>query len=213
MAAPIRILLVDDHRVVREGLAALLATQPDLRVVGEAGTGREALDQVARCHPDIMLLDLELPDLDGVGVLEGLRTTERDVRVIMLTAYGADVRVLDAVRAGAQGYLLKGAGVAEVLQAIHVVAAGGALLAPGLTERLLTSVGQMLRSGAVPAGLTDRERAILVCMAQGRSNKAIGAELHLAERTVKFYATVIFQKLAVSNRAEAVATAVRDHLI
>ncbi|HWE60336.1 MAG TPA: response regulator transcription factor [Chloroflexota bacterium] len=151
--------------------------------------------------------------MDGVGVLEGLRTAGRDVRVIMLTAYGADERILDAVRAGARGYLLKGAGMAEVLQAIHVVAAGGALLSPGITERLLASVGQMLRSGAVPAGLTERERAILVRMAQGLSNKAIGAELHLAERTVKFYATVIFQKLEVSNRAEAVATAVRDHLI
>jgi DNA-binding NarL/FixJ family response regulator len=214
--APIRILLVDDHRVVREGLAALLATQPDLCVVGEAGTGREALDQVTRYQPDIMLLDLELPDLDGVGVLEGLQTvgpTGHAVRVIVLTAYGADERILDAVRAGARGYLLKGAGMAEVLHAIHVVAAGGALLAPGITERLLGSVGQMLRSGAVPAGLTVRERAILERMAQGLSNKAIGADLHLAERTVKFYATVIFQKLGVSNRAEAVATAVRDHLI
>jgi DNA-binding NarL/FixJ family response regulator len=211
--APLRILLADDHRVVREGLAALLATQPDLCVVGEAGTGREALVQVARCQPDIMLLDLELPDVDGVGVLEELRAAQHNVRVIVLTAYGADERILDAVRAGARGYLLKGAGVAEVLHAIHIVAAGGALLAPGITERLLGSVGQMLRSGAVPAGLTERERAILVHMAQGLSNKAIGAELHLAERTVKFYATVIFQKLGVSNRAEAVATAVRDHLI
>jgi DNA-binding NarL/FixJ family response regulator len=149
-------------------------------------------------------------------VLEELRTAGdagHAVRVIMLTAYGSDERILDAVRAGARGYLLKGAGVAEVLHAVRVVAAGGALLAPGITERLLGSVGQMLRSGAVPVGLTERERAILVHMAQGRFNKAIGAELHLAERTVKFYATVIFQKLGVSNRAEAVATAVRDHLI
>lgn len=210
---PIRILLADDHRIVREGLASMLSTQSDLHVVGEAGTGREAIALIKRLHPDIVLLDLEMPDLDGVGVLEQIRPAFPSVRVIILTAYGTEERILDAVRAGARGYLLKGAGLHEVLHAVRVVAAGGSLLEPAVTERLLGSMERMLRSGRLPEALTDRERAILTCIARGLSNKAIGEELHLAERTVKFHATIIFQKLGVANRAEAAAKALHDHLI
>jgi len=210
---PIRILLVDDHRIVREGLASMLGTQPDMCVVGEAGTGNEAIDQIVRLRPDIVLLDLEMPDLDGVSVLERVRADFSDVRVIILTAYGTDERILDAVRAGAKGYLLKGAGLDEVLHAVRVAAKGGSLLEPKVAQRLLGSMERMLRSGKVPTSLTDRERDILTCIARGLSNKAIGDELHLAERTIKFHATIIFQKLGVANRAEAVAKALRDRLI
>ena len=210
---PIRILLVDDHRIVREGLASMLGTQPDMCVVGEAGTGNEAIDQIVRLRPDIVLLDLEMPDLDGVSVLERVRADFSDVRVIILTAYGTDERILDAVRAGAKGYLLKGAGLDEVLHAVRVAAMGGSLLEPKVAQRLLGSMERILRSGKVPTSLTDRERDILTCIARGLSNKAIGDELHLAERTIKFHATIIFQKLGVANRAEAVAKALRDRLI
>jgi len=210
---PIRILLVDDHRIVREGLASMLGTQPDMCVVGEAGTGNEAIDQIVRLRPDIVLLDLEMPDLDGVSVLERVRADFSDVRVIILTAYGTDERILDAVRAGAKGYLLKGTGLDEVLHAVRVAAMGGSLLEPKVAQRLLGSMERMLRSGKVPTSLTDRERDILTCIARGLSNKAIGDELHLAERTIKFHATIIFQKLGVANRAEAVAKALRDRLI
>ena len=210
---PIRILLVDDHRIVREGLASMLGTQPDMCVVGEAGTGAEAIDQIVRLRPDIVLLDLEMPDMDGVSVLERVRADFSDVRVIILTAYGTDERILDAVRAGAKGYLLKGAGLDEVLHAVRVAALGGSLLEPKVAERLLGSMERMLRSGKVPTSLTERERDILTRIARGLSNKAIGEELHLAERTIKFHATIIFQKLSVANRAEAVAKALRDRLI
>ena len=210
---PIRILLVDDHRIVREGLASMLGTQPDMCVVGEAGTGAEAIDQIVRLRPDIVLLDLEMPDMDGVSVLERVRADFSDVRVIILTAYGTDERILDAVRAGAKGYLLKGAGLDEVLHAVRVAALGGSLLEPKVAERLLGSMERMLRSGKVPTSLTKRERDILTRIARGLSNKAIGEELHLAERTIKFHATIIFQKLSVANRAEAVAKALRDRLI
>lgn len=213
MSAAIRILLVDDHRIVREGVASMLGTQADLRIVGEAGTGAEALAQALRLRPDVVLLDLELPDLDGVSVLERLRAEAPKVRAIILTAHGSDERILDAVRAGAKGYLLKGAGLDEVLRAVRVVAAGGSLLEPAVAARLLQSVQRLLRDGQTPEALSERERAILTLMSRGLSNKAIGEELHLAERTVKFYATIIFQKLGVSNRAEAVATALRDRLI
>jgi DNA-binding NarL/FixJ family response regulator len=210
---PIRILLVDDHRIVREGLASMLGTQRDMRVVGEAGTGAEAISQIVRLRPDIVLLDLEMPDMDGVSVLERARDDFPDVRVIILTAYGSDERILDAVRAGAKGYLLKGAGLDEVLHAVRVAAMGGSLLEPKVAERLLGSMERMLRSGKLPTSLTEREREILTRIARGLSNKAIGEELHLAERTIKFHATIIFQKLGVANRAEAVAKALRDHLI
>jgi len=210
---PIRILLVDDHRIVREGLASMLSTQPDMCVVGEAGTGTEAIAQAVCLLPDIILLDLEMPDLDGVGVLERVRVELPNVRVIILTAYGTDERILDAVRAGAKGYLLKGAGLGEVLHAVRVAAEGGSLLEPKVAERLRDSMERMLRSGKVPTPLTERERDILTHIAHGLSNKAIGDELHLAERTVKFHATIIFQKLGVSNRAEAVAKALLDRMI
>jgi len=210
---PIRILLVDDHRIVREGLASMLSTQPDMCVVGEAGTGTEAIAQAVCLLPDIILLDLEMPDLDGVGVLERVRVELPNVRVIILTAYGTDERILDAVRAGAKGYLLKGTGLDEVLHAVRVAAEGGSLLEPKVAERLRDSMERILRSGKVPTPLTERERDILTHIAHGLSNKAIGDELHLAERTVKFHATIIFQKLGVSNRAEAVAKALLDRLI
>ena len=209
----IRIVLVDDHAIVREGLRSMLNTQSDLGVIGEAGTGADAIALIERLQPDIVLLDLEMPDINGVDVLERLRSTSPTVRVIILTAYGSDERILEAVRAGAKGYLLKEAGLAEVLNALRIVAAGGSLLEPAVTERLLNSMGRMLRSGKVPEVLTGRERDILTFIARGFSNKAIAEELHLAERTVKFHATIIFQKLGVTNRAEAVAKALQDHLI
>lgn len=209
----IRLFLVDDHRIVREGLASMLATQADMQVVGEASTGDEALARMGEVRPDILLLDLEMPGLDGVSVLERARTDLPSVRTIILTAYGSDQRILDAVRAGARGYLLKGAGLDEVLHAVRVVAAGGSLLEPAVTERLLGSMEQLLRNGSITEMLTERERMILTYMAQGFSNKMIGQELHLAERTIKFHTTVLFQKLQVSNRAEAVAKALQARLI
>lgn len=209
----IRILLVDDHRIVREGLTSMLSTQSDLHIVGEAGTGSEAIAQIEQLRPDIVLLDLELPDFDGVSVLERIRVDFPTVRVIILTAYGSDERIFDAVRTGAKGYLLKEAGLNEVLHAVRVVAAGGSLVEPGIAERLLGSMGRILRSGKIPTALTERERDILTLIALGLSNKAIGNKLHLAERTVKFHVTIIFQKLDVANRTEAVAKALHDRLI
>jgi len=209
----IHILLVDDHRIVREGLASMISTQPDMLVVGEAGAGDKALVLIEQLHPHIILLDLEMPGLDGVSVLTHIRERYPDTRTIVLTAYGSDERILDAVRAGAKGYLLKGASLDEVLHAVRVVAGGGSLLEPAIAERLLGSVERLLRGEQAAVALSERERAILTLIARGLSNKDIGAQLHLAERTVKFHVTIIFQKLAVSNRAEAVAKALKERLI
>ena len=209
----IRILLVDDHRIVREGLASMLSTQPDLQVVGEAATGDQAIAQIKRLQPEIVLLDLEMPGLDGVSGLEQARQEFPAVRVIVLTAYGSEELILDAVRAGAKGYLLKGASLEEVLRAVRIVASGGSLLEPAVTERLLGSMERILRGDRGPEVLTEREREILTRIARGLSNKAIGEELHRAERTVKFHTTIIFRKLGVANRTEAAAKALRDRII
>ena len=214
---PIRVVLVDDHAIVREGLSSMLSTQPDIRIVGEAGTGAEAVALIERTQPDVVLLDLEMPDMNGVGVLEQTRKCTPTPRVLILTAYGSDERILEAVRAGAKGYLLKEAGLSEVLHTVRIIANGGSLLEPAITERLLRSMEQLLRDEkkqeAAKELLTQRERDILTYIARGFSNKAIASEIHLAERTIKFYATIIFEKLGVTNRAEAVARALQEQLI
>ena len=214
---PIRVVLVDDHVIVREGLSSMLSTQPDIRIVGEAGTGAEAVALIERTQPDVVLLDLEMPDMNGVGVLEQTRKCTPTPRVLILTAYGSDERILEAVRAGAKGYLLKEAGLSEVLHTVRIIADGGSLLEPAITERLLRSMEQLLRDEkkqeAAKELLTQRERDILTYIARGFSNKAIASEIHLAERTIKFYATIIFEKLGVTNRAEAVARALQEQLI
>ncbi len=214
---PIRIVLVDDHAIVREGLSSMLSTQPDMDIVGEVGTGAEAIALIERTQPDVVLLDLEMPDMSGVAVLEQTRTFTPIPRVLILTAYGSDERILEAVRAGANGYLLKEAGLSEVLHAVRVVADGGSLLEPAITERLLRSMERLLRDErkqeTAKELLTQRERDILTYIARGFSNKVIASEMHLAERTIKFYATIIFEKLGVNNRAEAVAKALQEQLI
>ena len=214
---PIRVVLVDDHAIVREGLSSMLSTQPDMDIVGEAGTGVEAVALIERTQPDVVLLDLEMPDMNGVRVLEQTSKCTPTPRVLILTAYGSDERILEAVRAGAKGYLLKEAGLSEVLHAVRVVADGGSLLEPAITERLLRSMERLLRDEkkqeAQKELLTQRERDILTYIARGFSNKAIASEMHLAERTIKFYATILFEKLGVNNRTEAVAKALQEQLI
>jgi DNA-binding NarL/FixJ family response regulator len=213
LAQPVRILLVDDHRIVREGLSSMLHTQPDLQVVGEAANGHEAIARIEDLRPDVVLLDLEMPELDGVHVLKHIRSRFPEVRVVVLTAFASDERILDAVRAGAKGYLLKDAGLAEVIQAIRTVATGGSHLEASIEARLLGSLERLEHSGQGTIVLTERERTILQLIARGYSNKTIGDTLHLAERTVKLSISIIFQKLGVTNRAEAVAKALQDHLI
>lgn len=213
LAQTVRILLVDDHRIVREGLISMLHTQPDLKIIGEAGNGYEALERIEQLRPDVVLLDLEMPELDGVHVLKHIRSRFPEVRVVVLTAFASDERILDAVRAGARGYLLKEAALSDVIQAIRVVATGGSHLEASIEARLLGSLERLEHSGQETVALTERERTILHLIARGYSNKTIGDTLHLAERTVKLSVTIIFQKLGVTNRAEAVARALRDHLI
>ncbi len=204
----IRILLADDHPIVRDGLRAVLSTQPDFQVVGEAETGAQTLQKVAALAPDILLLDLEMPQGDGVETLRQLLHLGATVRALIFTAFDTDDRIVEAVRAGAKGYLLKGAPRAELFNAIRVVYSGGSLLQPVIASKLLNRLTQ-----PVPESLTAREQEVLALIAQGLPNKEIAERLVITERTVKFHVSAIMGKLGATNRTEAVALARQRNLL
>ncbi len=210
MTEKIRILVADDHPVVRDGLVAMLGTQPDFDVVGECTNGREAVDLVEKLSPDVIFLDLEMPELDGVDALRKMRVSNPGVKVIVFTAFDTDERILAAVQAGAQGYLLKGAPRDEVFQAVRVVHGGGSLLQPVVASKLLRQVSQ---PDDLTEALTARELEVLRLMAQGLQNKEIALKLIISERTVKFHVSSILGKLGAGNRTEAVSLAAQRGLV
>lgn len=207
----IRILIVDDHPVVRDGLVAILTTQADFWVVAEAGDGRQALEQLKACHPDVVLLDLEMPGIDGVETLRQMRLLAPQLRVIVFTAFDSDERIVTAVRAGAQGYLLKGAPRQALFAAIRLVHSGDSLLQPLVaSDRLLPTAPE---TAVLAEPLTSRELEVLQEMALGLQNKEIAARLVISERTVKFHVSAILSKLGAGNRTEAVTLAVQQGLV
>jgi two-component system, NarL family, response regulator LiaR len=211
----IRILLADDHPIVREGLRALLETQSDFEVIAECANGEEALRLNAALHPDMLLLDLEMPVLDGVETIRRLRQTSHVPRIIVFTAFDNDERIIHAIQSGADGYLLKEAPREEIFKAIRVTMEGGSLLQPIVASKLLRHVGrpsQQANHMSVDE-LTERELEVLRLLAQGMPNKEIAAQLVISERTAKFHVSSIMGKLGATNRTEAVALAAQRGLI
>lgn len=201
MGDVIRILVCDDHPVVREGLVAMLGTQPDLAVVGQAASGPEAVHAALKLRPDILLLDIELPGFDGVEATWRVREQAPESRIVVLTAFDRDEQIVGAIRAGAAGYLLKGAPREELFRAIRVVHAGGSLIEPVAASRLFRQMREE------PDALTPRETEVLELLAGGGSNKHIAEALSVSERTVKFHVSSILSKLDASNRTHAAAVA------
>lgn len=201
MAGPTRILVVDDHPVVRDGLVAMLRTQDEFEVVGEAGTGADAVEHAAELDPDIVLLDLEMPEMGGVEAIRRLRERAPGARVVVFTAFDRDEQIVGALRAGAEGYLLKGAPREELFRAIRVVRDGGSLIEPVAASKLLREVR------TDDDELTPRELEVLGLVAEGLTNREVGERLYIAERTVKFHVSSILAKLDASNRTGAVAAA------
>jgi DNA-binding NarL/FixJ family response regulator len=204
----IRLLIADDHPVVRDGLRGMMAAEEDLEVVGEAGNGLEALALVPRVRPDVALVDLRMPGLDGVATIRALRERHPEVRVLVLTTFDTDRDVVSAIEAGATGYLLKDAPRAELFRAVRAAARGESVLAPEVATRL---VGQ-LRDPSGQA-LTQRERQVLELVARGATNREVAARLHVSEATVKTHLVHAFGKLGVSDRTAAVTAALERRLI
>lgn len=198
----IRLAIVDDHLVVRSGLRAMLESAEDVEVVGEASDGAEAVFLVARLEPDVVLMDLRMPEVDGVTALSRIRLEHPDVHVLVLTTYETDADILRAVEAGATGYLLKDATRDELLHAVRAAAAGESVLAPRVASRLMGRV----RAPAQET-LSARETEVLTHVAQGLSNKEIARVLHLSEATVKTHLLHVFTKLDVDDRTRAVTVA------
>jgi two-component system, NarL family, response regulator LiaR len=204
----IRVVLADDHAVVRQGLRTFLDLQDDIEVVAEASDGREAVEAASQFDPDVVLLDLVMPGLDGLGALKELRSGR--ARVIVLTSFGDDDKLFAALRGGAAGYLLKDVQPADLVRAIRSAHAGDSPLSPAIATRIVEEVAQ----GAVSAhdDLTPRELDVLTLIARGRSNKVIARELGVAEKTVKTHVSHILAKLGVSDRTQAALYAVKQGL-
>jgi DNA-binding NarL/FixJ family response regulator len=212
-----RILIADDQALVRGGLRMILDAQPDLEVVGEAADGREALQRARELSPDLVLMDIRMPELDGLEATRRLLDREPSPKVLVLTTFDLDDYVYEAIRAGASGFLLKSAPPPQLVAGIRTVMAGDALLAPEITRRLLDRfVSRPPRSAEIPpdfADLSQRELEVLRLIADGRSNAEIAADLFLSEATVKTHVTHILSKLRLRDRVQAVALAYRTGLI
>ncbi|MGW0766200.1 response regulator [Streptomyces sp. NPDC002676] len=207
-AGPIRVLIVDDQQMVRQGFTVLLNTQPDIEVVGQAVDGMDAIVKVAELTPDVVLMDIRMPEMGGIEATSRITAGNPAIRVLVLTTFDLDEHVYDALRAGASGFLLKDASADQLAEAVRVVAAGDALLAPGITRRLINEFSRLDGSHRAPlkhrvGDLTERETEVLALIAQGFSNAEIAERLVVAEQTVKTHVGRILVKLGLRDRTQA----------
>jgi two-component system response regulator DevR len=209
-----RILLVDDHEVVRLGLKSLLERHPQFDIVGEAASAREALDAVEKTHPDVVVMDIRLPGTSGIEACEEITSRFPETRVLMLTSYAEDEMLFSAIRAGASGYVLKQIGGDELVHALEAVARGEALLDPAVTQRVFQEVRRAVKEeeASAFAHLSQQEKHVLLLVSEGKTNREIAKALFLGDGTVRNYVSSILSKLGVSNRAEAAAYAVEHNL-
>jgi DNA-binding NarL/FixJ family response regulator len=214
-AAPtVRVVIVDDQPLMRQGFGMILSAQPDLVVVGEAADGAGAIEVVGRTRPDVVLMDIRMPGLDGIEATRQLRLAGDDTRILILTTFGHEEYVVEALRAGASGFVLKDTTPEELVQAVRIVAGGEALLSPAITTRLIARMLPTLAAGGPAVAtsgdlsrLTDREREVLLLLARGRSNAEIGDELYISETTVKTHVSHVLSKLGRRDRVQAVIAA------
>ncbi len=209
-----RILLVDDHEVVRLGLKSLLDRHHDFEVIGEAGSAREAIEQVAALQPTVVIMDIRLPGTSGIEACEEIVHRFPDVKVIMLTSYAEDEMLFSAIRAGASGYILKQIGGEDLIRALDAVSRGEALLDPAVTQRVFQEVRKAVKDEEASAfsHLSQQEKHVLLLVSEGKTNREIAKSLFLGEGTVRNYVSSILSKLGVNNRAEAAAYAVEHNL-
>ena len=213
MTESIRIVIADDHPVVRQGLATVLGQEEGLEVVGQAANGLEAVDQARKLQPDIILMDLQMPEMDGVEAIQKIKMESSDIGIIILTTFDTDDYIFRGIEAGARGYLLKDATPEEVLKAIHTVHQGESLIEPRVASRLLDRLGQLSHPPPPESALSHREIEVLQVMSTGAANKEIASQLLIGQSTVKTHIVRIFNKLNVSGRTEAVAEGVRKGII
>ncbi len=212
MAAPIRVLLVDDHAIVRKGIRALLSTEPSIEVVGEAGDGKEALSRAEALQPDVILMDLVMPKMDGIEATRLLVSRQPTMRVLVLTSFVADDKVFPAIKAGALGYILKDTGPDDLVHAIRQVHRGEPTMEPEIARKVLFELAQPVRKPLTAEPLTERELDVLRLIAQGKSNREIADNLVLAESTVRTHVSNVLGKLHLASRTQAALYALKEGL-
>lgn len=209
----IRVLIVDDHTVVRDGLGTMLQRQPDIEVVGDASNGRIAVEMAEKLEPDVVLMDLRMPEMDGVEAMRQIGARQPAVKFLVLTTYDTDEYIFDAIDAGARGFLLKDSSRDDLFKAVRAIYRGESLIQPNVAARLLNRFAEMQRGIDSGDSLSDRELEVLTLIAKGHANKEIAAELVLSESTVKTHVANIFSKLAVNDRTSAVTRALQRGII
>ena len=213
MADRVRILIADDHPIVREGLATVLSQEEGLEVVGQAANGAEAVSQSTKLQPDIVLMDMQMPVMDGVEAIQKIKGTSPDIKIIVLTTYESDDYIFRGIEAGARAYLLKDSPPEDLVHAIRAIHRGESVIEPRVATKLLDRLNQLSQSATHESALSPRELEVLQLMATGAVNKEIAAQLFIGESTVKTHVIHLFNKLSVKHRTEAVAEAVRRGII